>query len=93
MNSDPIKEQLFLLNNKVDRMSNIIDRLVSGLEIKKERKKTNDKKRCTFVSKRGNRCKGFFCKDSDALCYAHYKIARQSLKNTHFLFGSEKKNQ
>lgn len=88
---EPIMEEMMLINNRLDNLTTDLKMIVSSMSLKKERKQKSMDKRCTFMNTRSGRCKGYFCKSSNKLCYAHFNIVKKSLKNTHFLFGSKNK--
>ncbi len=85
-----VLELLYVINNKMDVIRNEVKQSIQSLDVKKMKRSRTMTNRCTYIrEKTGERCRGYFCQNSQALCYAHHSIAKKSLKNSHFLYGSK----
>lgn len=86
---DNILEFLYVINNKIDNLREEFMETIKSIDIKKIKKNRTPHNRCNYINRKGERCKGYFCKESKSLCYAHHNIVKRTLKKTHFLYGSK----
>ena len=84
-------EFLYVINQKIDSLREDVISTLKSIDVKKIKKNRTPNKRCTYINRRGERCKGYYCKTSMSLCYAHHNIVKKTLKKTPFLYGSDKR--
>lgn len=89
--TDNVMEFLYVINQKIDSLREDVINTLKSIDVKKIKKNRTPNKRCTYINRRGERCKGYYCKTSMSLCYAHHNIVKKTLKKTPFLYGSEKR--
>ena len=89
VSNEHILEMLYVVNNKLDAMREETVALLRSIDIKRVKRNRTMDNRCTFINRRGERCKGYFCNQSRSLCYAHHSIVNKSLRKSHFLYGSD----
>ena len=71
-----LREDLFMLNSKLDRFMEEFRDTFTNVDLKKAKKNRTLVNRCTFVNRRGDCCKGYICKiRGSKLCYAHHIMA------------------
>lgn len=88
-----ILEILYVVNNKIEILMNEVKDLQRCIGLKRIKKPRKDIHRCTFINRKNDRCRGYFCKQSKSLCYAHYTIITKTLKDSNYLYGSRYRMQ
>lgn len=87
--NENILELIHVLNDKIDIIRNEIKTLHKSIDVKRIKKPRTKSNRCTYINRKGERCKGYFCAQSKGLCFAHYTIVNKTLKKSHYLYGSD----
>ena len=70
---EEITEKLYLLSNKIDILSDFVEKQFKQLDVKKIKRNRTTRNRCQYfhASKKRN-CMSFICSGSKSLCYSHY---------------------
>lgn len=72
IDSEHVIEMLVLLTEKMDKYFEIVINLIHSIDIRKIKRKRTIRNRCRHMNRHGQQCKGYWCKQSKNLCYAHY---------------------
>ena len=91
--NDHILELLYVMNDKIEMIRTEMKLMLKNIDIKRLRKTRTSSNRCTYINRKKERCKGYFCTHSKSLCYAHYTIVSKTLSKSNYLYGSDKRSE
>ena len=82
---DEILSLLYVLINRMDNMTDLVNTLAVRQEFKKARKPRTPLNRCIHRNRKNEPCCSYICKNSTTLCHAHYSLYHTQKQN--YLYG------